>query len=110
MPRVIFVALLLLLAAAASVQAASVQHAKGAKTQPEVIFYSASWCGICRRARNYFNSHQIPFTEYDVEKTREGMDAFRRYRARGVPLIFVDGQRMDGFSVARFRQLYRPVQ
>lgn len=110
MPRIIIASLLLLLTVAASAQAAPAQNAKGAKTQPEVIFYSASWCGICRKARNYFNSHQIPFTEYDVEKTREGMDAFRRYRARGVPLIFVNGQRMDGFSVARFRQLYRPVQ
>jgi glutaredoxin len=110
MPRMIVAALLLLYATAASAQVVPAQTGKETKKYPEVIFYSASWCGICKRARNYFNSRQIPFTEYDVEKTRKGMDNFRLYRARGVPLIFVDGKRMDGFSVARFRQIYRPVQ
>ncbi|OOY73476.1 glutaredoxin family protein [Solemya velum gill symbiont] len=110
MSKMIVATLLLLLTTAVSAQVTPTPTAGGTIKQPEVIFYCASWCGICKRARNYFNSHQIPFTEYDVEKTREGMEGFRRYRARGVPLIFVDGQRMDGFSVARFRQLYRPVQ
>ena len=77
---------------------------------PEVVLYSTSWCGICARARNYFNANNIEFSEYDVETTQKGFDDFRRFGGRGVPLIFVGSRRMDGFSVARFQQLYLPLR
>ncbi|MBN1473031.1 MAG: glutaredoxin family protein, partial [Syntrophaceae bacterium] len=38
---------------------------------PEVILYTTSWCPYCTKARNFFLSRNIPFTEYDVEKDRE---------------------------------------
>lgn len=80
---------------------------KAALPQAKVIMYATSWCGYCRKARAYFNSQGIAFTEYDIEKNA---DAKRRYDAlggNGVPLILVGGEKMAGFSQDRFDSLYR---
>jgi glutaredoxin len=70
-----------------------------------VVMYSTTWCGVCKRARRYFQQQNIPFAEYDVEKTDKGRQDFRRLNGRGVPIILVGDKRMNGFSVERFRML-----
>jgi len=37
---------------------------KPVRKNKKVIIYSAVWCGICTRAKNYFKSRKIAFTEY----------------------------------------------
>ncbi len=81
------------------------EDAANNKKQP-VVMYSAVWCGICKKARQYFQANNIPFREYDIEQSERGRQDYARLRARGVPIIFVGKQRMDGFSADRFRQLY----
>ena len=78
--------------------------------RPRVVMYSASWCGVCKRARSYFRSHHIPFKEYDVETTAKGRRDYKRLKGKGVPLILVGGRRMTGFSPGRFEQLYAGVR
>ena len=72
-----------------------------------VIMYSASWCGACKQARRYFQEKGIRFTEYDVERSAKGRLEYRKLGAKGVPVILVDDQRMNGFSVQGFEKLYR---
>lgn len=74
---------------------------------PAVVMYSAQWCGVCKRARRYFQDNRIPFREYDVETSDKGRREYRRLGGRGVPLILVGEQRMSGFSARHFEQLYR---
>lgn len=71
-----------------------------------VIIYSAAWCGVCIRAKQYFNSHNIPYRDYDIETSSKGRQDFARLRASGVPVILVGGKRMNGFSPGRFEALY----
>jgi glutaredoxin len=73
----------------------------------KVILYSASWCGYCKRARNYFNGHGIAYTEYDVETSEKGRRDYKRLGAKGVPVILVGNHRMNGFSAAAFEKFYR---
>lgn len=80
-------------------QAASPEH-------KEVIMYSTSWCGYCRKARKYFTANSIPFTEYDVEKNRRAKREYDALGASGYPLILIGDQRMQGFSVAGFNRKY----
>lgn len=77
-------------------------------TPDEVVLYSAEWCGYCKQARRYFKENRIRFTEYDVEKSARGQRDFRKLRAKGVPVILVGDQRMNGFSPAAFMKLYAP--
>jgi len=72
----------------------------------EIIMYFASWCGICKNARAYFDDQGIYYTEYDVENDPQGSQDYARPVRRGVPIILIGDQRMDGFSKASFQQLY----
>jgi glutaredoxin len=72
-----------------------------------VTMYSAAWCGICKQAAKYFRENKIPFKEYDVDKSSKGQRDFQKLKGRGVPIILVGEQRMDGFSPERFKALYR---
>jgi len=71
-----------------------------------VIIYSAVWCGHCKEAKNYFRKNDIPFTEYDIEKDSTAKERFHEIGGKGVPIILVGNKRMDGFSVAGFRNIY----
>ena len=73
----------------------------------KVVMYSASWCGVCKKARRYFEENNIAYTEYDIEKDAKGKADFNRLKARGVPVILVGRKRMNGFSVDGFNDLYR---
>lgn len=75
-----------------------------------VVMYSAEWCGVCKKARRYFQQQGIAFKEYDIETTRKGREDFARLNGRGVPVILVGGKRMDGFSAGRFQTMYEGLQ
>lgn len=84
------------------------EHPKAASTNTQVVMYSASWCGICKQAKSYFQQKRIPFREYDVDTSEKGKKDFRKLGGKGVPIILVGNQRMNGFSAGRFEQLYSP--
>ena len=76
-----------------------------AGSRDRVVMYSASWCGVCKEARNYFRRMRIPFTEYDVETSAKGKREFKKLGAKGVPVILLRDKRMNGFSVDSFERL-----
>ena len=71
-----------------------------------VVMYSTSWCGVCKQAKRYFQRKKIPYTEYDIEKSEKAAREFKKLRGRGVPVILVGDQRMNGFSANNFDRLY----
>jgi len=72
----------------------------------EVILYSTSWCGYCKKARRYFQANNIAFTEYDVETSAKGRRDYAAMGGGGVPIILVGNKRLNGFSIAAFERLY----
>ena len=73
----------------------------------KVVMYSAVWCGICKKAKHYFQKNNIPYVLYDVEKSRRGKIDFKLLRGKGVPIIIVGNKRMNGFTASRFDRLYK---
>lgn len=71
-----------------------------------VIMYSTTWCGVCKKARFYLKKHNIPFAEYDVEKSAKGKRDYKKLKGRGVPILLIGDKRMNGFSIGRFKKLY----
>jgi len=88
-----------------SLAVATVAAPAMAQSRPEVKMYATSWCPYCAKARAYFARRGIAYVEVDIEKSREGRAEYDRLGARGIPVIFVGGQRMNGFSEARLSQL-----
>ena len=70
-----------------------------------VVMYSTRWCPYCKKAREYFKRHQISYIEYDIEASAENLEKFRALKGRGVPLILVGEQRMQGFNPQAFEAL-----
>lgn len=75
--------------------------------QQKVVMYATSWCPYCQQARNYFREQGIPYVEYDIEKNADAKREYQAFGGRGIPVIFVGKRRMNGFSVAGFRKIYR---
>lgn len=72
-----------------------------------VVMYSASWCGYCKQARNYFQQSGIRYVEYDIEKDQRARKAYDALGGNGVPVILVGNKRMNGFSIAGFQGIYQ---
>lgn len=75
----------------------------------KVTLYTAEWCGICKNAKAHLQQRGVYFLEYDVEKSDTGKIEYRKLKARGVPVILVGNQRMNGFSAAKLDKLLTNV-
>ncbi len=75
-------------------------NAPATATRPKVRLFSAVWCGYCKLAKTHLARRGIAFEELDVEQSATGRDEYRRLEGRGVPVILVGDQRMDGFDPA----------
>ena len=73
-----------------------------------VILYGTTWCGYCTKARRYFQANNIPFEDYDIERSVSAKSEYDALNGKGVPLILVGENLMNGFSESYFNQLYNP--
>lgn len=81
----------------------------GKKTtaRKKVIMYSTSWCGYCKKAKKYFKKNKISFSERNIETSKKARRQYDKIGGTGVPVIFVDRKRMNGFSEKGFQRIYR---
>jgi mycoredoxin len=71
----------------------------GAQRRVSITMYSTSWCGVCRRARAYMDSAQIPYVERNVEQDPGAAAEAHRLNPRGsVPTFDVGGTPLIGFD------------
>jgi len=71
-----------------------------------VGIYTTPSCVYCRKAKDMFQKHNIPYSEYNVMtdvKKRDEM--IMRTGQMGVPVIEVDGTLIVGFDERRLREL-----
>jgi glutaredoxin len=71
----------------------------------QIVMYSTATCPACTMAKQYFARKGVPFREIDVSASPDGAQEFQRLGGRGVPLILVGDQRMEGFSAQRLDEL-----
>jgi glutaredoxin len=76
--------------------------------QPSVVLYSASWCGYCRAARDFFIQNGIVYSEHDMEKSAAGIEGYKKLGGGGVPIILIGGEKIRGFSQAQLQKRLEP--
>ena len=77
-------------------------------TPPKVELYVTSWCTYCKKARAFFKSRGIPFTEYDIEKDKVAARRKQQLDKRGgVPFALINGTPVHGFSKAAYERALR---
>ena len=75
----------------------------------EVKILTTTWCGVCKKAKTYLAGKGIYFSEYDVETSDIGRQEYKRLGGKGVHIILVGKQRMDGFSSSRLDEMLKNV-
>lgn len=66
-----------------------------------VRIYTTTWCGYCKKAKAQLAARRVAFDEIDVEASDSGRREFASLGGRGVPMILVGAQRMDGYDAGR---------
>jgi glutaredoxin len=64
--------------------------------------YGVSWCGDCRAARQFLDSHGVAYTEIDVDHDKEAeAELLRRVGKRAVPQLVIDGEWFQPYQPGR---------
>ena len=72
-----------------------------ARRRVPVVMYSTAWCGVCKRARAYFEQQRIVFEEHDVDKDPTARAQYLQLNPRrSVPTIKIADEVIVGFSAA----------
>ena len=87
--------------------AAPKAKAAGEEQAGEVILYKTAWCGYCKKAAAYLEAKGVDFETKDLERDagarqdmmRRAQEAgFPASRLQGVPIIYIKGRILTGFS------------
>ncbi len=79
----------------------------GSRSEGEIIVYTTSWCGACRKAIAHLEAKGVDFERKDIEEDPDAHEEYLRKAKgrRGIPLIDVGGQILQGYSPRRLDQL-----
>lgn len=74
---------------------------------PRITIYTTSRCPNCRRLKQWLAQRKLRFQEFDVERNRRAQKEFQRLGARGVPVMLVDSERVDGFDPRQLARVFK---
>jgi glutaredoxin len=58
-----------------------------------IVMYSATWCGVCRKAKAFLSANGLRYQEIDADETPGAWEKIDKLIGhRGVPVIIVDGE------------------
>jgi len=73
----------------------------------KVIMFSATYCPNCLNAKKFLSSQNIPFMEFDIEKSTAARNYFDKLGGRGTPFLLVNNHPIQGFNQAEFWHYYK---
>jgi glutaredoxin len=69
-----------------------------ARKQVKITMYSAPWCFICDRARDFLVSREVDLTEHDVDVEPSASKALEQLNPAGsIPTFVIEGETIVGF-------------
>ncbi len=67
-----------------------------------VLMYSAAWCRDCRETKRYLDTHNISFTEIDIEEVPGAADeVLAHVGKRAIPQLVLDGEWFQPYKPGR---------
>ena len=75
---------------------------RAALSATPIVMYATSWCGVCRKARQFLSANGFKYREIDADQTPGGWDKVQQLGGRkAVPVIVVDGDVSVGLDTDR---------
>lgn len=72
-------------------------YTEGMNTKP--IIYSATWCGFCHAAKQYFDKLGVQYEDRDIESNQAyATESVDKSGQMGIPVIDIDGEIIVGFD------------
>ena len=76
-----------------------------AENSPTVEIYETSWCGYCKKAKDFFRSRGIDFVTYDIDRDQQARSRMQTLTSRmAVPFVVINGQGVPGYNVTAYEQ------
>lgn len=69
----------------------------------DVALYGTRWCHYCAKVRTFFELSDIPYADFDIERSDAAARAFRELGGRGVPLVRIGDRVIHGFAPREMR-------
>lgn len=86
------------------------ETAKPKAALPEVILYTAPWCGYCRQAQAYLANRGIVYRNIDIESSDGSLSFAKVSNGGGIPLLIYGSRRTQGFSQATYDNFFSSKQ
>ena len=68
----------------------------------ELVLYSAGWCRDCREAKRFLETHNIAYTEIDIESTPGAVaELLVNVGKRAIPQFVIDGEWVQPYRPGR---------
>ncbi len=72
----------------------------------KVVIYSTPTCHFCQMSKEFFKTHNVDFTDYDVSTDiKKRQEMVEKSGQMGVPVIFIDDEMIVGFDQQRIMSL-----
>jgi len=70
-----------------------------------VVIFGYEGCPHCRKAYSFLNKNAVNYQLMDIQKDAKASRIARENGVRGVPVIFVEGEKFTGFGESQYRNL-----
>lgn len=71
----------------------------------DVVLYSTSWCGYCKKTRDFFYLNRIPFVERNIERDNAAEQQIIKISGgKSVPVVTIKGEVFRGYNEPAIRK------
>jgi glutaredoxin len=76
-----------------------------ASNKPNTVeIYTTTWCGACKKAKQWLQANGVAYKEYDVQKDANAALRMRKLGGGGgVPFTVINGETFQGFSPSGYQ-------
>ena len=68
----------------------------------KIEVYTAAWCRECRAAKEFLDSHGLPYTEVNVDSDpAASAEVIRHVGKRAIPQLVIDGEWFQPYKPGR---------
>jgi len=79
-----------------------------ARSSHQVVVYTTSWCGWCRKTLAFLNQQGVEFENRDIEEDESYREELlEKTGGTSIPVVEIDGQIIRGYDPQRMAQLLR---